>query len=962
MDSYSVEAILKVSGASKFSNDFKNATNGVEGLGSSSEKAGLTIGKLLGAVGITAAVAKGFQLMKDSISSSMKRIDTMEQFSRVMGVMTGDVDSVNNSLSRMEDITEGTSMRMDVMADGIQNFVTRGMDIGDATNTVEAWGNAVAFYGDGSNEQFQSVTDALQNMVAKGKVGQDQLNRLFHAGIPATEIYADAVGESTADVEQALSNGEISAEEFVSTVTDAMMEGTSKFPEISTAMKDMGMSWGAVMSNIGAYVDIGISDIMIAIDDMLSDNGLPEMRDMIDKFAQGFGSALSWIAGQIPVAVQAIKNVYSVLEPWMPLIKSIAAGIGAFIATFATIGTIVTVVGLVKAAVVGLWAVIAANPVGLIISLLAGLVTAGMMVYKNWEKIKSKALEVFPGLSGPIKKVEEFFSQMGEKVSSVVSKITAIWQNFPQIFSSASGVIGGIISNFTPLFERMKSSIASSLEYIGPIVENFKSIWQAVVPVIKVLAQVVGVVLVAAYGIVLSSINAVLGALGPFIAMITSVISVIMNMVNVVVSLVTGDFTGAFDSMINIVTGIFDTFKYLLDTVMIFIAGFVTGIIDFFYGLYMSLVGNSIIPDMVNAIVEWFNNMLDWVLEIVKSIVDWVVDLISGLVSAVTTYFTTMRTVITSIFNAVKAIIIAVWNYIKDTFKNALDFVLALVKGDFQGMKDAIQNQMNNAKNLLQNVWNAIKSNISGRLKSILSDVVAKFNSIKINIQSKIESARSILSSKFSQMVTTVSTKASEIIRTAKDKFESVKAGIRDKLTEAVTVVGQKIGEMPGKVMEYFDNMVSVGKSLVAGLINGIKQMGSEAIESVAGVVGGVVEKAKSLLKTKSPSRVFMGLGSNTIEGFNIGVEDQESGAIKTMSNVASSVMGAFDSRLDVPDISGQIDRVNKMGKSQMGYSLDQEMSVNTQPINVYVEGDSEWIRAYVNNENAVDDLGRVFG
>src|SRR5690625_4606898 len=190
-----------------------------------------------------------------------------------MGVMVNDTDAVNGSMARMEDFLTGTSMRMDTMANSVQGFVTRGVGIDQATDHVEAWGNAVSFYGDGSSEQFENVSNALHNMVSKGTVGMDQLNRITEAGIPAVELYADATGKSADEVSEALSNGEISAEEFVETVSTAMMEGTEKFPEISSAMKDEGASWGSILENVGAYIDIGITDIIQSIDRMLEENG-----------------------------------------------------------------------------------------------------------------------------------------------------------------------------------------------------------------------------------------------------------------------------------------------------------------------------------------------------------------------------------------------------------------------------------------------------------------------------------------------------------------------------------------------------------------------------------------------------------------------------------------------------------------------------------------------------------------
>src|SRR5690625_3311872 len=300
-----IEVILDDGSVAKGVANVDKSLGGIEG---SAEKASLSIGKIVTALGLVALAKKGIDLVRDSIHGAFQRIDTMEQFERVMNVMIDDTDAVAASMDRLQDIVEGTSMRTDVMANGIQNFVTRGMEIDQATDTVEAWGNAVAFYGDGSNEQFENVSDALQNMVAKGKVGMDQLNRLYDSGIPAVEMYADAVGMEVGEVQDALSNGEISAEDFVNTVTDSLMKGTSEFPSVAGAMEDLGMSWGSVLENMGNYVQLGVTDIITAIDDMLEQNGLPDMRTMIDEFGQAFGNALSNLADKIPDIVAKIKE------------------------------------------------------------------------------------------------------------------------------------------------------------------------------------------------------------------------------------------------------------------------------------------------------------------------------------------------------------------------------------------------------------------------------------------------------------------------------------------------------------------------------------------------------------------------------------------------------------------------------------------------------------------------------
>src|SRR5699024_11463724 len=106
----------------------------------------------------------------------------------------------------------GTAYGLDVGAKAVQDFVTSNMDVDKATDTFAAWGDAVAFYGDGSNETMASVSDAIAKMTAKGKVQMDTMNRLTEAGIPAMQIYAEATGQSDEEVEEQMQTGTLEDE------------------------------------------------------------------------------------------------------------------------------------------------------------------------------------------------------------------------------------------------------------------------------------------------------------------------------------------------------------------------------------------------------------------------------------------------------------------------------------------------------------------------------------------------------------------------------------------------------------------------------------------------------------------------------------------------------------------------------------------------------------------------------
>ena len=264
------------------------------------------LNNLVSGLGIFKLLEKGFQMVANSVDKAMGRIDTMEQFSRVMTTMTGDVSATNEALAETTEIVSGTAYGLDYAARAVQNFTSRGMEISKSTETVRAWGDAVAFYGDGSNAAFGSVTDALSKMQTKGNVTMEHMEMLLNAGIPAIEMYADAIGVTASDVTQIMSDGELSAMDFINTMNLAMTTGTSRFPSLSGAAKEAGASWGATFDNMGAAITRGVQSIILSIDDTQEALNRPTMRDAIKTFGSLFEKALKAVAAVLPPVIENV--------------------------------------------------------------------------------------------------------------------------------------------------------------------------------------------------------------------------------------------------------------------------------------------------------------------------------------------------------------------------------------------------------------------------------------------------------------------------------------------------------------------------------------------------------------------------------------------------------------------------------------------------------------------------------
>lgn len=404
------------------------------------------------------------------VDAAMKRMDTMTNFQRTMTAITGSSDMAAASLSQLKDITTGTAYGLDVAARAVQNFTTRGLGIGNATSEVGKWADAVAFYGDGTNESLTTVTDALGKMMTKGTVEMEQLNRLTYNGIDAVGMYAQATGRSAADVQSDLSDGVISSMDFISTVSTAFEEGTNGVLNISGAAKEAGATWATTIANAKAAITRGWISLIDNANAALANAGFGTILDGIREF----GETAEIVMGKIGVAVGIMLTIlspafqfmqdaagfiadnWSILEPivwgliaalvvynatmgiaWLTTLQNIAAKIAHALASAAETVAIFALI----AAQDGLNAALAACPLTWIIILIIAIIALIFAVCTAIAKMTGVANTGFGVICGGISVAIQFFKNLGLTVADIAlgigMAINTLGQNIMTAFGNA---------------------------------------------------------------------------------------------------------------------------------------------------------------------------------------------------------------------------------------------------------------------------------------------------------------------------------------------------------------------------------------------------------------------------------------------------------------------------------------------------------------------------------------------
>jgi len=475
---------------------------GLKEIENSTKNSGTKIKDIVTALGIDKIVSTTMNTLKSSISSAMGRIDTMDQFTRVMTVMTGSTEKADEALESIKNTVTGTAYGLDIASKSTQKFVTSGMKIDKSTKQIQTWADAVAFYGDGTNATFEGVTDALSKMVAKGKVEMDQLNRLTDAGIPAVQIYADSVGKSVTEVQDDLSKGKISTEQFLDGLDNAFNNGTNKFASITGAAKEAGSSWTATFDNFKAAITRGMTKVIDAIDEGLKSVGLKTMREMIAQVGKQAEKVMNKIAPLIKNGIKKLKDVYDWIKRNKDMVKnliivmgSLTAGYIAYQKVLVAIKAIQTVKNIVstasaflslipsiksaKDAMMLLNMTFSANPVGLVVAGVVALTGALVAFSLKQSDAQKEAKKFAEEMENSRKAFEEYNENIDKNTKAELAQINTVERlkdELKQLVDENGKVKEGYEGRVDFILNQLNEALGTEYKRTGELIDKYKDL------------------------------------------------------------------------------------------------------------------------------------------------------------------------------------------------------------------------------------------------------------------------------------------------------------------------------------------------------------------------------------------------------------------------------------------------------------------------------------------------------
>ena len=327
-----------------------------------------------------------------------------------------------------------------------------------ATNAYKA-ANGSTSQAEAFDKLGVSVTDADGNLRDSDAIFQDTITALGQMENEAERnaIAQDLMGKSAADLNPLIEDSGETYKMVADTLKkynlDYIDQDTlDKANEFNDELDTMKLIGSVAMAQVGSQLAATLAP------------ALEKIVDLVGRLAEWLGN----LDPKVLTIIGTVAGVVAVIAPVLLVLGKLAFAISSIMTLVSTIGPAI-------AGVIG--------TVAPIIAIIAAVIAVGVLLYKNWDTIKAKAIEIW-------KSVVATFNRLKASViaiwNAIKTKITTTWTNIKNGVTNAVNAVKNKVSTvFTSLKEKVKSvwngikdaitnPITSAKEKVQGIIDKIK--------------------------------------------------------------------------------------------------------------------------------------------------------------------------------------------------------------------------------------------------------------------------------------------------------------------------------------------------------------------------------------------------------------------------------------------------------------------------------------------------------
>lgn len=607
-----------------------------EGAGGTTEKSGnrmsSTFKKIGSAVVAAFAVDKIVDFGKSVVDASATVAAEQSAFEQIMG------DYSNNAQAKINEIADATGMvstrLTPYMTSMTAKFKGLGYDIDDATtlaqNGLTLASDAAAFW----DKSLEDSMGALNSFINGSYEGGEAIGLFANdTQLASYAVKQGIVSEAKewANLDEAKKQAtRLQYAQDMMAASGATGQAAKEADQYANVQANLTEKWRQFKSQIG--------------EPLLQNVVIPAMGKLsagVDKASAAYQKCSKWISEH---------------KTELEIAKGVLLGLTIAVSSFLLIMNWGKIMATAKAALLGIKtamlavnAAMKANPIGLVISLIAGLVAGFLYLWNTSEEFRN------------------FWIGLWETIKTTAS---GVWE---AIKSAADNVITALQTGweaFTTFFSTLWTNISNAVS----------TAWEFIKNVVSVGLQTIGLIISAAVQII---------AL-PFQFIWENCKGIIQK---------------AWDKIKNIVTVGVNVVKTVITVVFNAIKAYITIVVN----IWQTIISTAwnVIKTVVTTVVNAIKNVVTTVWNAISSVTSSVFNTIKSVASSV---WNSIKSVITSVVNGIKSTVSNIWNSIKSTTSSVFESIKSTASSVWNSIKSAIETPINAAKNAVKSAIDKMKS------------------------------------------------------------------------------------------------------------------------------------------------------------------------------------------------------------------------------------------------------------
>lgn len=431
-----------------------------------------------------------------SIDGAISRVDTLNQFPKVMQQMGFSASDAQGSIDKLSSGIEGLPTSLDSIAANTKSIALLTGDLDGATDTAIALNDAFLASGSSTADAERGLTQYTQ-MLSKGSVDMQSWRTLQETMGYALRETANEMGftgeSATNDLYKALQSGEVTFDEFNAKLVecDQAAGGFGSTAQTASAGIETSMQNAktAITKNLANIIDEingdgSISGIFDGLKNGINIAGaaiveeIPKIKEAFGQIAQDFAPALETLKGAVEQVAPLIKGAFDGLIQSLPQLVPVIAGVAAAFGAFQAMTFLSSIPGIItgiSTAMGALNMVMAANPIGVVVTLLAALVAALITAYNTNEDFRNAVNAAWETVSsvvgGAIQGLVEFFQNFDQNLvnafNDAVSAGSDFINNIGNAIASLPSTLAGFLSAGIAKVVSFATSMATNARNAG---------------------------------------------------------------------------------------------------------------------------------------------------------------------------------------------------------------------------------------------------------------------------------------------------------------------------------------------------------------------------------------------------------------------------------------------------------------------------------------------------------------